>query len=105
MKLVIDISEGLYEWIKSEYKNPNGEVVYVAIANGTPLPKKHGRLIDANDIDKILRPIEKGDDERAVTFETAIRLIHDALNRMPTIIEADKTEKEDKVTYDEQRSY
>lgn len=36
MKLIIDIPEDLYKWIKDTYDNPNGEVAYSAIASGTP---------------------------------------------------------------------
>lgn len=49
MKIVIDIPEGIMEYIEN-----NGclSVIYndevaKAIINGTPLPKGHGRLIDA----------------------------------------------------------
>lgn len=44
---------------------------------------------------QIVRPIEETDDGWGITGETAIRLIHEAFNRAPTIIEADKTESED----------
>ena len=37
MKLIIDIPENLYKWIKDEYDNPNEEVAYSAIENGTPV--------------------------------------------------------------------
>ena len=47
MKIVIDISEELYknviEHIKMGYI---GSDVWIAVANGTPLPKGHGDLID-----------------------------------------------------------
>ena len=53
MELIIDISEEIIEYIKN-----NGclSVVYTdevarAIRNGTPLPKGHGRLIDADELD------------------------------------------------------
>ena len=59
------------------------------------LSKGHGRLIDADSIYQIVRPIEQMDTEWGMTAETAIRLIHEAFNRAPTIIEAD-TESEDK---------
>ena len=53
------------------------------------LPKGHGRLIDADSIYQIVRPIEETDDGWGITGETAIRLIHEAINRATTIIEAD----------------
>ena len=76
MEIVINIPEYLYKAIQS-YKNPTKEET--AIANGTPLPKGHGRLIDESKI-AIIIETEDGDD-----------FITDA----PTIIEAD-TESEDK---------
>jgi len=67
-----------------------------AIKNGTVLPEKHGRLIDADDIGNIVRPIQSDDEGWAVTGETAIRLIHDAFNRAPTILEADMVEPQER---------
>jgi hypothetical protein len=49
MKIAIDIDEDYYEIIKHEVKvNHNDFKPYDIIANGTPLPKGHGRLIDAD---------------------------------------------------------
>lgn len=71
MKLVIDIHEKDYQSILNNGQVPYG-VVY-AIMNGTPLPKGHGRLIYAKDVGEYL-----------------------TLADVPTIIEADKAESEDK---------
>ena len=51
--------------------------LYKAIANGTPLPKGHGRLIDENDL-----WFEDIDDISCVTQRN--------VENAPTIIEADK---------------
>ena len=53
MKLIVDIPEETYNDIQSrDWKN--GELVFSeewkAIHNGTPLPKGHGRLIDADSL-------------------------------------------------------
>ena len=50
MQIVIDISEEMYEELK--YLNVHGFTTAVeeAVANGTPLPKGHGGLIDVNEI-------------------------------------------------------
>jgi len=50
MHIVIDISEEMYEELK--YLNVHGFTTAVeeAVANGTPLPKGHGGLIDVNEI-------------------------------------------------------
>jgi len=53
MQIVIDISDKAYEYSKSRmalFLDVNTEILN-AVKNGTPLPKGHGRLIDADDID------------------------------------------------------
>ena len=45
MKIVIDIPEKIYNDIRT--KNEHG-IIFNAVKNGTPLPKSHGRLIDAD---------------------------------------------------------
>lgn len=45
MKIVIDIPEGAYELLKNEGVDWLGaEHILNAVANGTPLPKGHGRM-------------------------------------------------------------
>ena len=51
MQIVIDIPQGL----KIDFENENWTALSCmemkdALMNGTPLPKGHGRLIDANEI-------------------------------------------------------
>ena len=55
-----------------------------AIANGTPLPKGHGRLIDADAFLKAERP--RGISEEIWTMCG----IYNRIGAMPTIVEADK---------------
>ena len=87
MKILIDIPEEYYEIIKHDVKvNHNDFKPYEIIANGTPLPKGHGRLIDADAIKYthvIARCLKDGHNwnELCVT--------EDELNDAPTIIEAD----------------
>lgn len=51
MQIVIDIPEKVYKSIQgNEYCGIIDSDMYNAIANGTPLPKGHGRLIDADKI-------------------------------------------------------
>ena len=53
MQIVIDISEHIYEHAKETTEDSRDEFEAMrAIANGTPLPKHHGRLIDADRLDK-----------------------------------------------------
>lgn len=56
MKLVIDIQEEQYEWIKNlthgitDYRTT--EKLYESVRNGIPLPKGHGDLIDRAELMK-----------------------------------------------------
>jgi len=77
MKLLIDIPEWLYQDIQ-EYLHPSP--LDKVIQNGIPLPKRHGRLIDADAYRKEML------DSREFDF-------FKRLDMQPTIIEADK-EKE-----------
>ena len=80
MKLVINITKEEYESIK---KNPHWHSLGELIANGIPLPKGHGRLIDADRLMKAKRMwyrLKNGD--------VACHKID--IENAPTIIEADK---------------
>lgn len=46
MKLIIDISDEDYEYLKTH----NWDGLYNSILNGIPLPKGHGRILDEKDI-------------------------------------------------------
>ena len=93
MKIVIDIDEDTYKDIKkgkvySSMRDVPQESV-LAIANGTPLPKGHGRLIDADAIEythAVARSLDDGYNwnELCITENE----LYDA----PTIIEADRGE-------------
>lgn len=82
MQIVIDIPEEAYDFIKRTSYHTRS--LYEAIKNGTPLPKGHGRLIDA---DALLRKHTEFD---AYPFPST------TINNAPTIIEADKAESEGK---------
>lgn len=94
MKIVIDIPEIAYEAFKEWHKNKVATVEQSIIANGTPLPKGHGRLIDgdkiANDINVLKDNWNRYGNEyesgRFESYDYAVDTIEDA----PTIIEADK---------------
>lgn len=82
MQIVIDIDEKLYTRIK--YLKPKADTMLDnlmrGVQNGTPLPKGHGRLIDAD----------------ALNFNADYNepLIHKQdIDDAPTIIEADKEDK------------
>lgn len=98
MQIVIDIPEEVYKSLNKNswnscFVNDELTILEQALCNGTPLPKGHGRLIDADSIYQIVRPIEQSDAEWGMTAETAIRLMHDVFNKAPTIIEADKDDE------------
>lgn len=75
MQIVIDIPEEEFERCKKRFQM-RINIMSNAIANGIPLPKGHGRLIDA---DKL--PLDNIDD--ANYGSNYIRIA-------PTVIEADK---------------
>jgi hypothetical protein len=91
MKLVIDVPEMAYEAYKEWHKNKVATVEQSIIANGTPLPKGHGRLKDADYIK--LFSIDH-DSWNGVEYEGVIKVVPViAIDNAPTIIEADKEEE------------
>lgn len=74
MKIVIDIPESILNTIQADEMISREQlaVLQMHILNGTPLPKGHGRLIDADDL-----------------------LDNTCIDEIPTIIEADEAESED----------
>ena len=86
MKLMIDIDDNLYSYISKEdavYFPDDGGKLFEAVKNGTELPKGHGRLIDADALIDSL-----GISDRDIYFKAVIE------EEAPTIIEADKEDKE-----------
>lgn len=87
MKIVIDINEHIYEQVMadSEVYVLDNEVDRIlienAIYNGTPLPKGHGRLIDADSM-KTMKNIQ------SANFN-AVELIRLWIDNQPTIIEGE----------------
>ena len=91
MQIVIDISEELYNRFGYEYGEENliskytNDAILEAFCNGTPLPKGHGILIDADDIALI-------DEQFYVPSDYYVA--ESAINDAPTIIEADRSKSE-----------
>lgn len=96
MQIVIDIPNRIYKIVQNKTLNiMDAEILEKAVKNGTPLPKGHGRLIDA---DKTISKIcgsscgchleECGQDKPCFSVTR--------IESAPTIIEADKAESEDK---------
>ena len=80
MKLIIDIDEQHFELLQMAVMNGMGDNAQKIIAQGIPLPKGHGRLIDA---DKLW------DSYHDLDYD-----FYEALDLADTIIEADKGEQE-----------
>ena len=55
MKLVIDIDSYVLEHCKRHVKEHYANNIEEAIANGTPLPKGHGRLIECERLQEVFR--------------------------------------------------
>ena len=101
MQILIDIPEELY---KANLRGLEvGELwdLRVAIKNGIPLPKGHGRLIDADELEELFGKKCVGDcgacmtkiktDGRGRWYDTC-----SLIDNAPTIIETDTAESEDK---------
>lgn len=80
MQIVIDIPKQMYLNAKADLLC-GGDILVKAIKNGTPLPKGHGRLIDA---DALYEQYAYADYNFDMAMEYA-----------PTIIEADRKENHD----------
>ena len=91
MKLIIDIHKDQYEFIKQsmtmdKVKDYHALLYDICehIANGTPLPKGHGRLIDADELLK-----------KNLGADYDCRITSSGIINAPTVLEAD-TESKDK---------
>jgi hypothetical protein len=118
MRVVIEISDTVYDSIK-KVQNICGNIgstdgdlserLMYAVANGSPLPKGHGRLIDADEVLKALETWDRFGYKGGWDFSRLhgneinqylnyIRLdnAEDCIKNTDTIIQADKeTENED----------
>ena len=106
VELVIKIPEEIMEYIKN-----NGclSVIYnseiaSAIANGTPLPKGHGRLIDADELKTVyderityLYALNKKDNPSRETRICATNWCANTIKEAPTIVETDYAGLEEKL--------
>jgi hypothetical protein len=82
IEIVIKIPEDEYNIAKyGQYGNINVDIVRKALANGIPLPKGHGKIIDVNVLLDEMRATRTYD----IPF---------ALERIKPIIEADKESDE-----------
>ena len=83
MQIIIDIPDRIYK--RQGYLNIiDSDILRNALKNGTPLPKGHGRLIDADAFGKELHRYTEA------PYQYALKVFNDA----PTIIKADISGKE-----------
>lgn len=95
VELVIKIPEKVYKSISdNNYCGIINSDVYNAIANGTPLPKGHGRLIDGDALDETVYRLNFETEESWEITRSEHKLIDSVLYEMPTIIEADEEANE-----------
>lgn len=86
MKLVIDIDERYYEIVKREVEAKRWDFIpCTLIANGTPLPKRHGRLIAEPTEEEIAKTVG-GQNDFAECIRDSVKAVFD---NAQTIIEAD----------------
>lgn len=87
MQMVIDIDDNEYLGIKNYPDNITSYPVtihlYEAVRNGTPLPKGHGRLIDADELEECKEIMN------TISGESKYAVRMDDIRNMSTIIEAD----------------
>ena len=97
MKLIIDIDETTYDSLKQIYNPEIGMLspTYEAVVNGAPLPKGHGRLIDADELTKQLETVANDEWNKQVGASKGLEEAIDIVEDEPTIIEADTAESED----------
>ena len=97
MEGMATIQKHIYEHAKEESEDSNAEWDAMrAIANGTPLPKNHGRLIECEPIyDELIRSYradEKDYPERGKDYRVGLSNAIDLLIKAPTIIEGSDAE-------------
>jgi hypothetical protein len=88
MQIVIDIDENLYTRLFDMSANTMRDMraACSTIRNGTPLPKSHGRLIDADVIDNNIYDLTR-------SMDLNYGQISEVVDTAPTIIEADEVEE------------
>lgn len=90
IELVVKIPEEAYKLLKNEGVDWLGaEHILDAVANGIPLPKGHGRLIDEKEINTVINGVFM--DNEKYSSRTFLEVI---TKQCLAIIEADKAESE-----------
>lgn len=93
MKLIIDISEEDYHRIASGFGQEEDALLLEKIfANGTPLPKGHGKIGDIDELHNIFKNACNAYNINNLAFISDVDMHFDLAD---AIIEADKTESEE----------
>lgn len=83
MQIVINISEKMYE---SVMDGTYCGTLYQELKNGTILPKGHGRLVDADEIDNNIYDLTR-------SMDLNYGQISEVVDTAPTIVKADRSEE------------
>ena len=105
MQIVIDIPEKIYKYVQQigSINMLDTQQVANAIFDGTPLPKGHGRLIDADVLKKYIEDCDccvgcedesYGCADRCKCPDYLDEGMERIINNQPTVIEADKEVQE-----------
>lgn len=99
MQIVIDIPEEMKAVIDRNGTNELvNETLWQAVKNGTSLPKGHGKLIDADKLNRTMyhKAFETDSDMQKWDSGCWIRykMFENSMEEMQTIIEADKESEE-----------
>lgn len=105
MKIVIDIDEVIYKYIKKFDEIPTcGNIVYDAcitgVHKGKLIPKEHGDLIDRSKIGKAIPAEEDNCTGMRMSYDEmdayneGIDIMYSRIQDAPTIIEAEGSESE-----------
>ena len=108
MQIVINIDEEVYNRTLTYKDIPEiANLLIYAVANGVPLPKGHGRLVDADAFIKKLKDISKMQEydktliDKYTTVDDVFQAVIESLKNeglaegdAPTIIKADMREEE-----------
>ena len=88
MQVVIKISEEMYKWVNdvNKFSDDYGTSDFIdLVKKATPLPKGHGRLVDADEIDNNIYDLTR-------SMDLNYGQISEVVDTAPTIIEADEVE-------------
>lgn len=87
VEIVIKIPEELYHYIKNQVAGGIINPLKVYIANGIPLPKGHGKIIDVSDLLSVTSIRSDGSEFTYIPYSE--------IEDTPAIIETDKKNKKE----------